>query len=160
MGYAPLFFSFKAYYIAMSSNGKTTDFGSVNAGSIPAVVTNKITKHNIMDNLKISIENVSFSVNKKQDTICKVIYKPSPFLSKTTFHAKAKLHEGDTYDKKMGERIAFAKAERKAYKHARKRVKKDIAEIENILNAVKSFFDKVDDCFVHNDEYIKQLCGC
>ena len=113
-----------------------------------------------MENFKLSIESVTFSVNNKKDTICKVKYKPSVFLKRSTFYAKARLHKGDDYVAKMGERIAFAKAERKAYKHARNQVKRDIREIESVLEAAKAFFEKANGCFEHNNKYIKQLCGC
>lgn len=113
-----------------------------------------------MENFKLSIKSVKFSVNENNDTICCVTYKKDSFLKKNTFYARAKLHEGNTYDKKMGERIAFAKAERKAYKYARNMMRKDIEKIESLLAAAKAFFKKADGCYEHNNEYIKQLCSC
>ena len=113
-----------------------------------------------MQKIKIRIDSVEFSTNENNDTLCKVTYQPHELMKRTVFWAKAKLHAGDTYNKEMGRRIAFAKAERKAYKHARKNVKHDIEEIKAVLEAAQNFYDKADGCFVHNDNYIKQLCGC
>lgn len=113
-----------------------------------------------MEKLKIQIDGVEFSTNENKDTICKVTYKNNELLDKLVFYGVAKLHPGDKYDKKMGQRISFAKAERKAYKHARKNVRKDITRLEEVLEIAWDFYNKADSCFVHNNDYIRQLCGC
>lgn len=109
--------------------------------------------------LKLSIESVNFTTRKGNVyTICRVVYKENPFLKGRVFTGVARLHDGDTYDKLKGERIAFAKAERAAYKCAAKTVKRDIAKAEETLGAQKAFYEKAKKCFLHNNEYINELC--
>lgn len=112
-----------------------------------------------MEKLKIQIDSVEFSTNENKDTICKVTYKCNELLDKLVFYGVARLHPDDKYEKKMGQRISFAKAERKAYKHARKNIHKDIQKLEEVLETARDFYNKADNCFVHNNDYIRRLCG-
>ena len=113
-----------------------------------------------MENIKIQIQSVQFFTEENKNTRCIVTYRPNRLLKRTVFYGLAIMHDGDTFDKKTGQRIAFAKAERSAYKHARKNAKRYLKLVKDEVALLENFYKKADDCFTHNDQYIKDLCGC
>lgn len=75
--------------------------------------------------------------------------------------ATAKCHEDDTYDKSVGERIALARAEAKAYRllsnELQRRWNHVLDAIETLSPVKADFQEKADNCFEHNARYCKEL---
>ena len=75
--------------------------------------------------------------------------------------ATAKCHEDDTYDKNVGERIALARAEAKAYRLLSNELQRrwnHVLDAIEVLSPVKAAFqEKADNCVEHNARYTKEL---
>lgn len=75
--------------------------------------------------------------------------------------ATAKCHPDDGYNKKLGERIALARAESKAYRQLanemNRRYEYVVEAIETLAPYRLAFNEKAEKCISHNAEYIKQI---
>lgn len=74
-----------------------------------------------------------------------------------TATGKAVCSSSDEFDKKTGRAIAVARAEAKAYKHAKLLVRKHIKYVVDFYNdAVLAFEAKADSVQRHNKEYVEE----
>lgn len=75
--------------------------------------------------------------------------------------ATAKCNPEDTYDKQMGEKIALARAEAKAYRQLcdemKRRWKYVLEAIETLAPLKASFEEKTNNCVEHNERYVDAL---
>ena len=79
---------------------------------------------------------------------------------KLTFTAtgKATCNSGDIFNKWMGRKIANARAEAKAYKHAQTLVKKQVKEIiKRYYDMTLEFDEKADFVQRHNVDYVNEI---
>ena len=75
-----------------------------------------------------------------------------------TSTGKATCNSGDIFNKWMGRKIANARAEAKAYKHAQALVKKQVKEvIKRYYNMTLEFDEKADFVQRHNVEYVNEI---
>lgn len=82
-----------------------------------------------------------------------VIYK--------TVKATAKCHAEDKYDRKMGEKMALARAEAKAYDQVANVINTAYDELTDALTSLKpiveEFNAKAEKSVAHNETYVKEL---
>ena len=75
-----------------------------------------------------------------------------------TSTGKATCNSGDIFNKWMGRKIANARAEAKAYKHAQALVKKQVKEvIKRYYDMTLEFDEKADFVQRHNVEYVNEI---
>ena len=75
-----------------------------------------------------------------------------------TSTGKATCNSGDIFNKWMGRKIANARAEAKAYKHAQTLVKKQVKEvIKRYYDMTLEFDEKADFVQRHNVEYVNEI---
>ena len=75
-----------------------------------------------------------------------------------TSTGKATCNSGDIFNKWMGRKIANARAEAKAYKHAQVLVKKQVKEvIKRYYDMTLEFDEKADFVQRHNVEYVNEI---
>lgn len=75
-----------------------------------------------------------------------------------TSTGKATCNSGDVFNKWMGRKIANARAEAKAYKHAQTLVKKQVKEvIKRYYDMTLEFDEKADFVQRHNVEYVNEI---
>ena len=84
-------------------------------------------------------------------------FMPNKFAVYTAT-GKATCNSGDIFNKWMGRKIANARAEAKAYKHAQALVKKQVKEvIKRYYDMTLEFDEKADFVQRHNVEYVNEI---
>ena len=100
---------------------------------------------------------VKLSATLKTPEVLAEIFGPFYIVVKAT----AKCHEDDAYSKSVGERIALARAESKAYRllsnDLQRRWKYVLDAVEVLAPVKDAFQDKADNCVEHNERYTKNL---
>lgn len=75
--------------------------------------------------------------------------------------ATVKCHDEDEYDQNLGEKLALAKAEARAYRLASNELLRRMVELKDVYNSsallVGEFLDKAEKASKHNLKYIKSL---
>lgn len=78
-----------------------------------------------------------------------------------TIKATAKCHAEDNYDKKIGEKMALARAEAKAYRQVANTINTAYYELNDALISLKPIIEefnaKAEKSVAHNDRYVKEL---
>lgn len=127
---------------------------------------NKITLD--AKNIKLIVTDAKYYYNKNNVT-CKACYSlktPSVLWSLIgnicgCVKATAYCDADDTYNKEIGNKIALAKAESKAYEKAKAELTKRITLIENIIYAseplIEDFSNKTGAFIEHNKNYIDNI---
>lgn len=132
--------------------------------------------------IKIRLENIEFRYSDNV-VICKAdarissvseifysyCFSPAYTMGdgeyKMSFNVKARARcvGTDIYDRKLGEKIALAKAENKAYDKMLKTIRRFFFEQKKAFEQCKKeyndFFGKAVDSIYHNDDYVKRLTG-
>lgn len=108
--------------------------------------------------IKLSFGTPSFSI-EGTTTTCHLPVRPSDSLGEGMFVsiASATLKEGDTYDEAIGKKVALAKAESHAYRVIAAVLKKEIIDLESLIQSANRFIEKANGVVEHNQNYINQF---
>lgn len=108
--------------------------------------------------IKLSFGAPTFEINGTTTT-CNLPVYPSVCLGQSAFVsiASATLKEGDTYDEAIGKKVALAKAESHAYRVISAVLKKEITDLESLIQSANRFIEKANGVVEHNQNYINQF---
>lgn len=119
-------------------------------------------------NIKLVVYDETYYTNKNNTTCVIKYYMKMPellgeLIGSVSGEVKATTCclEGDTYDKKTGEKIALAKASSKAYAQASGRIQKRISSLTRriltVVPAVDRFTEKTIKVIEHNGQYVEKI---
>lgn len=74
-----------------------------------------------------------------------------------TATGKARCKDNETFDQHIGEKIALAKAENRAYTKLSKELRKEAMDAYNQIKTINDFINKSVRCVDHNKTYISQF---
>lgn len=108
--------------------------------------------------IKLSFGAPTFEINGTTTT-CNLPVYPSVCLGQNAFVsiASATLKEGDTYDEAIGKKVALAKAESHAYRVIAAVLKREIIDLESLIQSANRFIEKANGVVEHNQNYINQF---
>lgn len=108
--------------------------------------------------IKLSFGAPTFEINGTTTT-CNLPVYPSVCLGQSAFVsiASATLKEGDTYDEAIGKKVALAKAESHAYRVIAAVLKREVIDLESLIQSANRFIEKANGVVEHNQNYINQF---
>ena len=112
--------------------------------------------------MKIKFEEKRFFVRQEDSIVCCLLYWRLFDGWGKTFRRQeskgiAKLNPTDTFDERIGKKVALAKAEVAAYKQCYAFTRKLVNEYAKELLDIAQFADKAQYVIKHNKEFIKTL---
>lgn len=120
------------------------------------------------NDIKMRTVSKQFYYNENNVTVELVCTLVTPDLFTEVFgpfykvvKATAKCHADDKYDKTLGEKIALARAESKAYRLLTNEMKRRWNYLFETIEAVTplrdAFYEKAENSIEHNERYVKEL---
>lgn len=120
--------------------------------------------------VKIRFNEPKYIVNETQGTVtCELRYYPvfpefviatlgkCPSYNPFTVTAIAKVCSEDTFNEKIGKRVALAKAEAKAYEQVGKYCFKECGQLGKTYDKLYNFYAKAKLVVDHNSEYLSKF---
>lgn len=107
---------------------------------------------------KLVYKDISYEY-KGNETICKLIVLDNWGIWPLGIElwARSEPKHNDRYDRRIGEEVALAKAEKIAYQFYRNELKKMLSTEKTILNYINEGFAKCDRIVNHNIDYLKSF---